>query len=400
MSRKRILYLVHRTPHPPNRGHRIRSFHWLDYLARRCDLDVAFVADGPISRETLDALRSRCLRTVWTTLGTMKRRFQAAVSLAMGRTATEGAFWSRDLFGQVRRWCNETIYDSVVVYCSSMLPYLQGLTVPPDKVVVDLVDVDSQKWLDYSRIGPAPLTWLYRLEGRRLRRIECRLPKYARMITLATEPEKSLFQSFCPHAQVRVIENGVDLDYFNPDLAPFKTHALLSRLTFVGAMDYFPNADGVCWFLNNVWGELAAKYPDLEFHIVGGSPGAQLRKTVARYPRVFLQGNVPDVRAYLAGSIVVVPLRIARGIQNKVLEAMAMACSVVATPQALEGIRVVIGEEVLQATAPDEWIERIRSLLESPNTRSELGRSARMRIQKEYGWPVKLRALDQILQLT
>lgn len=399
MPRKRILYLVHRTPYPPNRGHRIRSFHWLDYLAARCDLDVAFVADGSPSAETLEALRTRCVRVVWDVLGTVKSRFRAAYSLLSGRTATEGAFWSPNLFRQIRRWCEQTTYDSVLIYCSSMVPYLRALNIPPNNVIVDLVDVDSQKWLDYSRLSPMILAWLYRVEGRRLRRLECRLSQHARAVVLATDSEKRLFQTFCPHAHVQVIENGVDFDYFNPESDSLGPRSFAARLVFVGAMDYFPNADGVCWFLEHVWRVLAAKYPDLEFHIVGGNPRAFLRKTVARYPRVFLHSNVPDVRDYLAGSIVVVPLRIARGIQNKVLEAMAMACPVVATPQALDGIHALIGQEVLQATTPGEWTEQIGILLDFPDTRAALGRCARGRIQQEYGWSMKLRPLDEILQL-
>jgi sugar transferase (PEP-CTERM/EpsH1 system associated) len=396
-SRKRLLYLVHRTPYPPNRGHRIRSFHWLDYLAQRCELDVAFLADEPITAETEEALRARCRNLVWSVITPWQRRTQALLSLFLGATATQGAFWSRKLDRHIASLCHRQHYDVVLVYCSSMVQYVQG-KFKKDSVVVDLVDVDSQKWLDYSRTSKMPLRWLYRVEGLRLRRLECRLPALASLVTLATNPECDLYKSFCPNARTAVVENGVDIDYFSPcfdDREPTIDH----RLTFVGALDYPPNRDGVIWFIDQVWPILSQRFSNLEFYVVGAGADRNLKLAVAGVSRVFLTGDVPDVRPFLLGAVAIIPLRMARGVQNKVLEAMAMGCATIASSPALEGIPAVPGRHVLKADTPEEWINTVTSVIENPSLRMAIGTAAREYILQHYTWQEKLKPLDELLQL-
>lgn len=399
-NRKRILYLVHRTPYPPNRGHRIRSFHWLDFLSQRADLDLAFMADEPLAREQREELQARCVRMVWDRTSRMGQRLRGIFSLLLGRSATEAAFYSPRLSGAIRGWLAETHYDWIIAYCSSMAVYLKRLRIPPSQCVVDLVDVDSQKWLDYANTASKPQAILYRLEGNRLRRFECELDGLAKFLVFVTEQESAIYRSFHISEKVRVVENGVDLKYFDPsaEVLPPPTPGMPLRLVFVGAMDYYPNVDGVTWFIQKVWPHIRDKC-DVVFQIVGAGAGKGLRRLVEETPGVTLVGDVPDVRPYLRESIGVIPLRIARGLQNKVLEAMAMGCPVVASPAALEGLDVRVGHDVLAANGVEDWVGQLTQLIHSPDMRKQLGAAARCRIENRYHWPDRLKVLEELLDL-
>ncbi len=401
MSRKRILYLVHRTPYPPNRGHRIRSFHWLDYLSQRAEVDLAFLADEPLEEDHLTELRFRCQRVAWVRTSRLGQRMRGILSLLRGRSATEAAFYSPRLERTVRRWLAETTYDAVIAYCSSMAIYLRRLGLSPNRCIVDLVDVDSQKWLDYAETVAFPQAFLYHLEGNRLRRFERELDHLAKFLIFVTEQESQIFREFHPTEKIRVVENGVDLAYFDPAHSGEPTPAPQTpvRLVFVGAMDYYPNVDGVTWFLREIWPRVR-NAGDVVFDIVGAGAGKSFWRLVEATPGARLVGNVPDVRPYLRGSVSVVPLRIARGLQNKVLEAMAMGCPVVASPAALEGLDVAVGEDVLSAQDVDNWVEQLTQLIHSPEMRSRLGAAARAKIEKRYQWPDRLRVLDDLLGLS
>lgn len=402
---KRLLYLVHRNPAPPNRGHRIRSFHWLDYLARRAEVDVAFLADEPVDEALKITLRGRCRRFAFVPHWGRGRYLQGLASLALGRTATEGLFRSRALRHLVRKWAGDTPYDAVIVYCSSMVPYVSAADLWQSRIVVDLVDVDSQKWFDYAACARGPLRALFRLEGRRLRRLEASLPQRAGAVCLVSEAEREVFQRFCPAENVLAVGNGVDLELFSPQarlpdvLMPRPPESEGPTCVFIGALDYRANVDGVCWFVQQVWPAVRQRFPEAVFRLVGARAGGAIT-AVARRPGVELVGDVPDVRPYLASATAaVIPLRVARGIQNKVLEAMAMARPVVASSEALEGIDAEPGRDVCRADTPDEWIEQIARVFGNAAYASCLGQAARQTIETQYAWPVRLAPLERLLEL-
>ncbi len=249
-----------------------------------------------------------------------------------------------------RRWSSARAWFSTWTF--------RGLAGVP--ALVDLVDVDSEKWFQYAAESRGVQRWLYRIEGRRLRRLEQSLPPRAKAITLVSDCEAELYRSFCPADSVHAIPNGVDLDYFRPGRD--SDVASSQDCVFVGALDYWANIDGVHWFCDEVWPEVRRRRPEATFTLVGSRPSSPVRR-LAQRPGIRLAGDVPDVRPYLAeAALVVVPLRIARGIQNKVLEALAMAKAVIATPEALEGIAVEPEVHVCQAGTPAQWIETITAL--------------------------------------
>ena len=396
-QRLKILYLVHRAPYPPNRGDRIRSYHLLKFLAARSEVYLACLSEQPLPRESVQALEKHCALVVPAELGSKTRWVKAAWSLAAGRTATEGLFRSAALARAVGRLARQTRFDAVVVFCSSMVQYLNLAGLEGVPVVVDLVDVDSQKWFDYAEKARGLKRWLFELEGRRLRRLEGSLPERVKAITLVSDSEADLYRGFCPADCVRPIGNGVDLEHFRP--AGSFDSSESRQCVFVGALDYRANVDGVSWFCRHVWPEVHRRRPEATFLLVGGSPTAAVRR-LAEGPGVELVGEVPDVRPYLAAAAVVVtPLRIARGVQNKVLEALAMGKALIGSPESLHGLAVEPGMHVRQAATPGEWIEAITELLDGPELRDRLGRAGRARVEERYCWRASLEPFAALLGL-
>lgn len=395
--RLQILFLVHRVPYPPNRGDRIRSFHMLDYMSGRADVHLAFPTPQPPDEETMRALRKRCRRVAAEPLGWGARWLRAARSLAMGRTATEGLFQCPALHRVVRRWSEEIRFDAVVVFCSSMAQYLDARGLDGVPAVIDLVDVDSQKWFDYAAQSRGPKRWLFSLEGRRLRRLEATLAERARAVTVVSDAEAGLYRRFSPKAAVHAIGNGVDLDYFRADPAAEACES--PRCVFVGALDYRANVEGARWFCREVWPEIHRRVPGAVFTLVGSNPTAAARR-LAELPGVELAADVPDVRPYLDdAAMVVVPLRVARGIQNKVLEALARGKAVVASPPSLDGLELDRAVHVRQAATPEEWIAAVTQLLDDPLARDRLGREGRKHVQQHYCWETRLKPFGALLGL-
>jgi sugar transferase (PEP-CTERM/EpsH1 system associated) len=396
-SRPDVLYLAHRFPYPPDKGDRIRTYHLLRSLSELANVHLACFADEPLGRPDLDELGRLCRRVEVIRLGNRARQVRALCSLASGRTATEGAFASGAMRMLVGRWSRETRFLSAIVSASSMVPYLRARETRQIPAVVDLVDVDSQKWLDYAAASRRPMAWLYRIEGRRLGELERAIPTWARAVTLVSEAEAALFRRSGGSGPVHAVTNGVDLEYFHPVTAGVGDG---QGCVFVGALDYRPNVEGVVWFCREVWPEILARRPGTRFALVGRKPSAAVRR-LAGLPSVDLVGQVLDVRPHLASaSVAVMPLRIARGVQNKVLEALAMGKAVVASPEAIEGIRAEPGVHLLAASSPAEWVEAVTRLLDDGDLRRRLGADGRAYVEEAHSWKRCLVPFGTLLGLT
>lgn len=399
---EKLLYLVHRVPYPPNRGDRIRSYHLLKFLAEQYEVHLATLADEPVPAETVTALDQLCSQIAIAPVGGISRWSSAAWSLAAGGTATEGLFRSPELARTINHWAREHRYSAAVVFCSSMLQYLESPLLADVPAIVDLVDVDSQKWFDYAAHARGPKRWLYTLEGRRLGAVERRCVERAAAVTLVSEAEAELFRRACPNDRTLAVPNGVDLDYFRPHNngpRPWQPLAAADRtnLVFIGALDYHANIDGLAWFAAEVWPLVRRELPQLTLGLVGRNPAPAIRK-LAHLPGIRVFADVPDVRPYLAAAdIAIAPLRIARGIQNKVLESMAMALPVVCSPAALEGIAATPEQDLLVATAPADWSTAIRRLVHNPALRHQLAAAGRRHVEQHYAWPAALQPLASLL---
>ncbi|HEX8201009.1 MAG TPA: TIGR03087 family PEP-CTERM/XrtA system glycosyltransferase [Isosphaeraceae bacterium] len=390
-----ILYLTHRLPYPPDKGDRIRNYHVLDWLSRRYAVHLACLADEPVGRGAIEHLRGVCARVAIVRVGGWARRLGALTALVQGRTATEGAFAVPRLRAVLRRWSHQTPFAAALASTSGLAPYLRMEELRAVPAVVDLVDVDSQKWLDYAAAGRGPRAWLHALEGRRVRDLERNIAGWARAITLVSRAEAELYRRACGPGPVHAITNGVDLDYFRPDPDAGDEEP---SCVFVGALDYRPNVDAVVWFCREVWPAIRGRQPRAHFALVGRQPAPEVRR-LAALPGVELVGQVPDVRPHVArAAVVIAPLRMARGVQNKVLEALAMAKPTVASPQAVTGLNVAPGIHVQLASTPTEWVEVIGQLWEEPEARRSLGAAGRQYVEQHHRWDRCLDSLDPLLR--
>jgi sugar transferase (PEP-CTERM/EpsH1 system associated) len=280
----------------------------------------------------------------------------------------------------------------VLASASSLAAYLDlpGLRDVP--AIVDLMDVDSQKWSDYADKNRGLRRLVYRLEGVRVRRLERRLARRARALVVVSEAEAALLRAICPPEVVRVVPNGVDLEYFHPAEADGADGCV-----FVGALDYWPNVDAAAWFCREVWPAVRRRCPDAVVRLVGRRPTDEVLR-LAGIDGVEVVGQVPDVRPFVERSAVAIaPLRVARGVQNKVLEGMAMARPVVASPQALQGLGDRDSLPVLEARTAAEWADHLASLFADAPRRRELGRAGREYVQRRHAWESCLTPLDRIV---
>lgn len=392
----KLLYLTHRVPDPPNRGDRIRAHHLLRFLAAEHQVYLGCLADEPVSAESLATLEELCAQVAIAPIGPRRRWINASLSVGRGRTATEGLFNSAELHRVIRNWARHTRFDAIVVFCSSMLQYAEAPELADTPVIVDLVDVDSQKWFDYAERAAGLKRRLFQLEGSRLRKLESSLPARVQGVTLVSEAEAELFRKICPNDRTYGIPNGVDLDYFTPNsesLTP--TH---NRCVFLGALDYKANIDGLRWFCAEVWPEVHRRLPSLRFQMVGRRPAVAIHE-LAQLPGVELIGEVPDVRPYLSNAdFVVAPLLVARGLQNKVLEALACGKPVLATPQALEGLSLEVDRDALSAKSREEWVQRFTELHANAELRRSLGRHGRIFVEDRHCWSACLAPFLQLLE--
>jgi sugar transferase (PEP-CTERM/EpsH1 system associated) len=378
----------------------------LRFLSARANVDLACLADEAVSDTCRDTLRGLCAKLAIIPVSRTLRWARAVKSIAGGRSATEGLFQSPQMVRTLKEWSTGTRYDAVLIYCSSMGQYLHHVDLRRAACVVDLVDIDSQKWFDYGDNSHGIMSWLYCLEGRRVRQIEKSLAAQSAFVTLVSHPEADLLKQWCSQASIVAIPNGVDVERFHPmhdrlepsSQEPFDTSP--SKCVFIGALDYRANIDGVTWFCREVWPQVHRRFPRSTFVLVGRRPAASVRR-LARLPGIELIGEVPDVRPYLHdATVVVVPLRIARGIQNKVLEAMAAGKAVIASPQALEGLEVVPEEHAYQAESAVEWLNAISCLLQDGQARFKLGMAGRKFVVNCHQWDQCLRPFEALLGLT
>jgi len=259
---KRLLFISHRVPYPPDKGERVRAFHALRALSARFGVTLAALAHRRSDYAAAAALRPWCERVIVAPAGGAMGLLRGGLALLGGRSVTEGFFHSPTMKHLLARECRRDRFDLVLGYCSSTLPL--ALAVPAAARVMDLVDIDSLKWRSYAAGARWPASWLYRAESGRLRAMERRAVETCQAALCVSEAEAGAC-SFGDR-KLTVVENGVDADYFKPSPAG----AASSRgVVFTGTMSYRPNVDAVVWFAGEVWPGLVREIPDLTFAIVG-----------------------------------------------------------------------------------------------------------------------------------
>ncbi len=417
-----LLFLAHRIPYPPDKGDKIRAWHLLEHLAKRYRVHLGAFVDDPEDWRHCDRLRNVCASTYFAGLNPRLGKLRSLTGLLTGEPLTLPYYRHAGLQGWVAAHLRGGV-TRILAYSSAMARFAMQLPSPPDlaavvglprrlagsfikegtvpggvvRRVMDFVDIDSDKWRQYAATQSWPLSWIYRREGERLLAWERKVAHAFDASLFVSATEAADFRELAPESADRIgfYNNGVDAEYFSPARDyPFPYPDAGPAVAFTGAMDYWPNVDAVTWYARDVLPRLRERYPNLTFAIVGSRPAPQVRE-LAGLPGVLVTGRVDDVRPWLAHArVVVAPLRIARGIQNKVLEAMAMARTVVATPQALEGIPARIGEEARCGADADTLVRETLAALDGP----DLGPAARNRVLYDFAWDHALARVDQLLE--
>ena len=391
-----LLFLTHRIPYPPNKGDKIRSYHLLKHLTQRYRVHLGTFIDDPDDWRHVDHVKDLCGETHFARLKPNSARLRCLDGLITNQPLTLGYYRNAGLQAWVDQVLNELPIKCVLVFSSAVAQYVSQAG--HIRRVIDFVDIDSDKWLQYAKGKTWPMSWLYRREGRLLLHYERQVARDFDASLFVSHAEADLFRQIAPEsaAKVSFFNNGVDTEYFSPAHSyqnPYPPDAL--PLVFTGAMDYWPNVEAVQWFAREILPTVKTQNPGACFYIVGSRPTTAVC-ALAELPGVVVTGKVRDIRPYLAyARLAVAPLRIARGIQNKVLEAMAMAKPVIASIQALEGITAKAGEEVLLARDSGEFVAIILGLLKRPL--EAIGKAARVRVQVNYSWELNLKHVDQLL---
>jgi len=390
-----ILFLSHRPPWPPDRGDKIRSWHLVERLARIAPVHLACLADDEAEAAipAPDGLLASC-RIEPRRIG----KFAAAVSgLLANRPLLLSLFDSPALHGHVRDLLATRQIGCIMAYSVQMAQFVPA-TLGDTRFVMDFVDVDSAKFESYARTGNPLMRAVYAREGRLLAAYESAVARRAQAGLFVSDAEAALFRTRAALSadRVRALRNGVDLAYFDPAIPHARPDAPAPLIVFTGQMDYRPNVEAVAGFARDAMPLIRAARPDAHFAIVGRRPDPAVL-ALGDLPGVIVTGEVADVRGWLAAAnIVVAPLGIARGVQNKVLEAMAMARAVVASPAAFEGIDARAGDELIVVDGPAEQARAVLDLLDDRARAERLGAAARSRIVADYAWDACLAELPAI----
>ena len=402
----RALVICHRIPYPPNKGDKIRSYNLIKYLKNFYEISLFFLIDDLKDIDGVKHLESMVNSVGFDVITPFKKKAAACTTLFTGTAASVRYFYSIKLQEAIDNLLETEVFDLICCFCSPTAEYIfrskhydNGLN--DIAWAMDLMDMDSEKWLDYAKNCKWPQALIYRMESKRLRRYEARIAQEFDRIFLVSEIEKDLFVSKIGEAKVgnvMALPNGVDLTYFDNS---YKSQLKENKptLVFTGVMDYWPNVSGVTWFAKEIFPKVREVYPNCQFFIVGKNPVPEI-KALGRLPGIIVTGFVKDVRDYLSiADVSIVPLKMARGIQNKILEAMAMAKPVVTTSKALEGIQATPGKEVLVSDSAQDFARYIIDLLSNPQLASTIGQNARAKVQSSYSWKVSHAILSKALGL-
>jgi len=387
-----ILYLCHRFPFPPKRGGKIRPFNMIRHLsASGHNVTVGSLTRSPEEAEEGRGIAPYCTDfkmgpvKAWTQIARMIVRLPTPIPSSMG------FFHSPALSEQVQRLLALKKWDLIFVHCSSVAQYVEHVGNIPK--ILDFGDMDSQKWLEYANYKSFPLSLGYRLEGVKMLAAEKRLARSFDLCTATTRAEWETLNSYGTRADTDWFPNGVDADFFCPSEDAYDPETI----SFIGRMDYYPNQECMTRFCEQTWPLLRGLRPNMKLLIVGADPSPAMRR-LGDLPGVTVTGSVPDVRPFVRGSaLMVAPLNIARGTQNKILEAMAMGVPVVTSTIAAGGVDAESVNHFLVADTPQTCAEAIMTIVDNPQERKRLAQAGRARMLSHHAWPRSMERLDKII---
>lgn len=395
-----ILFLPHRLPFPPTKGDKIRSYHLLKHLLENHTVYLGTFIDNPsdwkFAPEVEKMVGGRCFIAPLTG---GRRNWRAARAIVTGESITASSFRDNDLARWVGDLLSSCKVDRVIAFSSAMAPYVLDARSNCSHAILDMVDVDSDKWWQFSTTARGVKAWLYKREAAALQRLERQAVQAFFATLLVSEFEAETLREDAPTARDRILSspNGVDLSFYSDRTKgnnPFQSAE--HPIVMTGQMDYLPNWEGALWFAEQVLPLILRSCPTAKFYVVGANPPLRLRRLASG--NLIVTGEVPDTRPYLGhAAVAVAPLQKARGIQNKVLEAMAMGRAVVATSMAARSLQVRSGGELLIADRAEAFAAAVCATMD-PKTARDLGQRARAHVEAFYNWKQNLAVIDALLQ--
>jgi polysaccharide biosynthesis protein PslH len=379
-----LIFLAHRIPYPPNKGDKIRSFNELAFLSQHFSIELFCPYDRREDADHMQTLLQYCQSVHAFYLNRWLRLPSLLLAFLTGQSLSVALFRIPGLAKRVTAALKKHPKAPVLVFSGQMAAYLPESDL--NRAVVDFCDVDSYKWQHYADSHTGLKSWFYRREAKNLLAFESHVSQQSRAALFITPAECDLYRSLGGKGPIQAMPNGVDTAFFHPRGG----QEIPGRILFTGAMDYFPNIEGVEWFAKEVFPSLRARHPGIRFIIAGSNPTPRV-KALADAANIEVTGFVPDMRDEQAkAEIVIVPLRIARGMQNKVLEAMACGKAVVATSRSLGGIDAVDGRELRIADTAETFAAVLDDLLTHPATRTALSQAGRDYVVRLFSWESQL----------
>jgi sugar transferase (PEP-CTERM/EpsH1 system associated) len=388
-----VLFLTHRLPYAANRGDRIRALYILRQLAGRAEVDLVSLVHGEEEARHAGDLHGLAATVTVARVPRLTNYARGAAALVRGRPLTHALLDAPSIGAACRRLVAAHPPDVVLAYCSSMARF--ALEPPLDRFpfVLDMVDVDSEKWRTLGRTAAAPKCWIYAAEARTLSAFEARAARTAQAVLIVNERERDLIVSLEPSAHVHVLPIGVAID----DLRPADPPSTGQGVVFCGVMNYRLNEEGALWFARTVWPLVRTRCPDARLSLVGSDPTPAVRALAAADSSIEVTGTVPDVRPYLwRSAVAVAPLLTARGVQNKVLEAVAAGLPCVVTPAVQDGLPAEVIPACLLGRDAEQFAAAVVDLLDrEPAERRAIAERANVRA---LSWDERLAPLLGILE--
>ena len=388
----RVLFLTHRLPYAPNRGDRLRAFHIARTLAPHVDLEIVSLTHDADELAQIGRLEAMGARVTAVPVPRLRTYAKAMLHLAGDRPLTHLLLDAPGMADTLDRIVRERPPDVVLAYCSGMARFALQPPLSGIPLVVDLVDVDSQKWAALSQSSRWPMRWIYGRETRCLAEFERTMAGAAAATVVVNDREFGALRAVAPGARIAVVPNGVDLRPLIPRSAPAERPCVI----FCGVMNYTPNVDGALWFCQNVWPAVRAQRPDAQLLVVGSNPAPAIRRLHSREHGIDVTGTVDDVRPYLwRSAVAIAPLLTARGIQNKVLEAVGAGLPAVVSAQVMEGLPAAVHPACRVGVSAELFAEEtLRLLALSASERRQLAGTADL---SELAWESQLRPLHRLL---
>ncbi|MFQ3193100.1 MAG: sugar transferase (PEP-CTERM/EpsH1 system associated) [Paraglaciecola sp.] len=397
----KILFISHRVPFPPNKGEKIRTFHQLKHLK---ELGHHIHLFSPYEDKT-ELAHFNQLRETWCTsveaTPLKPKVIRLLTGLVKGQPMSVANFYDKTQQQKFDQFLSGNTVDAIICSASSVAEYIFKSTALPtlDKkplLIMDFMDVDSDKWGQYQQSSSFPMSMVYAREQRILAKYEKKIVKKFDASYLIAQAEVTLFnQSVMQSDKVHVMGNGLDTSTFYPPKV--KPPNAAPVFLFTGVMDYKPNEDAVIWFVNTCWSSIITQHPSARFVIAGMNPSADVTQ-LANDNSIEVTGFVDDILPYYhQADIFVAPFRLARGVQNKVLQAFACALPVISTPMGAEGILCQADQDILIASTPDEFVAQANQLIAQPKLAKSIGQSALHIIKQHYSWQGQLQPLVNLL---